>query len=85
MNMENREQIAVDSTKKMSMMQKKKYAYDALVKLAELDDCELCDNENMNADLATKTVFRYGSYADKVQAVKQYATYSILQCLADQG
>lgn len=83
MNMDNREQIAVDNTKKMSMMQKKRNAYDLLVQLSELEDCELCGDESTNADLAAKTVFRYGSYADKVQAVKQYATYSLLQCLAD--
>lgn len=81
--MENKEQITVDTSKSISLMKKKMHAYEALMKLSELDDTEICDNECINVDIAARTILKYGSYADKVQAMKHYTTYCILHCLQD--
>lgn len=81
--MDNKEQNTADASKKMTMMQKKMHAYDALMKLSELDEHDICDDECINADIAARTVLKYGSYADRVEAMKHYTTYTIMQCLQD--
>lgn len=71
------------STMKQGWNCKRRSAYEELLALAEVEDQNLCDDEQKNADCALEIVLRYGSFADCAQAIKLHHRYTMYKELVE--